>query len=121
MDDQPQTTPPSTSFDLNHPTIIGLLYLASYFTGITSIVGVILAYVWKNDTHEAWEESHFQYHIRTFWICLAGAIIGMVLTIVLIGIFILIAVAVLFIVRSVFSIINAQKRQPMPNPDTWLA
>lgn len=120
---QPQPTPPQqgAGFDLNQPTIISLLYIASYITGITAIVGVILAYVWKDNPKEAWEASHYQYLIRTFWICFLGAIIGMVLTVVFIGIFVLLAVAVLFLVRSVFSIINAQKKVPMPNPETWLA
>lgn len=120
---QPQPTPPQqgSGFDLNQPTIISLLYIASYITGITAIVGVILAYVWKDNPKEAWEASHYQYLIRTFWICFLGAIIGMVLTVVFIGIFVLLAVAVLFLVRSVFSIINAQKKVPMPNPETWLA
>ena len=29
-------------------------------------------------------------------------------------------VATLVLVRSVMSLINAQKHQPMPNPDSWL-
>ena len=29
--------------------------------------------------------------------------------------------AVLVVVRCVLSLINAQKREPMPNPGTWLA
>ena len=41
--------------------------------------------------------------------------------IVLIGFIALIAVAVLVVVRSVLSLVNAQRQQPMPNPETWLA
>ena len=32
------------------------------------IIGVILAYVWNGETHESWQDCHFRYHIRTFWI-----------------------------------------------------
>jgi len=39
---------------------------------------------------------------------------------VLIGVFVIMAVGVLVLVRSVMSLINAQKHQPMPNPDSWL-
>ena len=47
--------------------------------------------------------------------------VGVVLTIVLVGFFILLAVMALVVVRSVLSLINAQKHEPMPNPGTWLA
>lgn len=106
-------------FDLNYPTIINLLYLGSYFTGVTGIIGVILAYVWKGEPHEEWATSHYDYAIRTFWIGLVGTIVGLVLMLILIGFIILFAVAALVVVRTVMSLINAQKKQPMPKPDTW--
>lgn len=114
--------PPASGggFDFNRPTIISLLYLGSFLTGVTAIVGVILAYVWKGEGgHEAWLDSHYAYLIRTFWIGFIGSIVGVILTVVLIGIFILLAVAALVIVRSVLSLLAAQKHAPMPNPDSW--
>ena len=109
------------TFEFNNPTIISLLYLSSFVLGVTGIVGVVLAYVWKNETAEEWEVSHFQYLINTFWIGLVGGVISVLLMIVLIGFLLLVAVGVLVIVRSVLSLINAQKRAPMPNPSTLLA
>lgn len=132
MDEAPRTsddpaargpaTPPATSsgFDFNQPTIIGLLYVASYVTGITAIVGVVLAFVWKGEPKAEWEVSHYTYLINTFWIGLIGGVVGFVLLIVLIGLLILPAVAVLVLVRTIMSLINAQKQAPMPNPGTWL-
>ena len=111
----------SSGFDLNHPTIIALLYLSSFFVGITAIIGVVLAYVWRGESKEPWEASHYQYLINTFWIGLIGSIVGFVLLIVLVGVFVLLGVMALVIVRSVLSLVRAQKREPMPNPATWLA
>ncbi|MFT4057794.1 MAG: hypothetical protein QM681_25060 [Novosphingobium sp.] len=111
---------PTSGFDFNQPTIINLLYLASYVTGVTGIVGVILAYAWRGDAKAAWEASHYEYAIRTFWLFFLGMVVGTILTLVLIGIPILIAVSVLVIVRCVMSILNAQKQMPMPNPGSWL-
>ena len=111
----------SGSFDFNQPTIISLLYLSSFFLGITSIVGVVLAYVWKSEPRGDWEASHYQYLINTFWIGLIGGIVGLMLMIVLIGFLILPLVFVLVVVRCVLSLINAQKKRPMPNPGTLLA
>ena len=118
----PRSTPPAATggFDFNQPTIISLCYLASFITGITGLVGVVLAYVWKGEPKAEWEVSHYQYLIRTFWIGLIGSIVGFVLLIVAIGILVLLAVAALVGVRSVLSLINAQKHAPMPNPDSWL-
>lgn len=115
------TSQSADSFDFNQPTIISLLYLSSFFLGITSIVGVVLAYVWKSEPRADWEVSHYQYLINTFWIGLIGGIVGVMLLIVLIGFLILPLVFVLVVVRCVLSLINAQKKRPMPNPGTLLA
>ena len=108
------------NFEFNHPTVVSLLYLGGFITGISMIVGVILAYVWKGEAGEPeWTQSHYGYLIRTFWIGLIGTVVGIVLTIVLIGVFIIIGTAALVITRSVMSLLAAQKRAPMPNPDSW--
>lgn len=119
-----QTPTPDNStgggFDFNQPTIISLLYLAGYVTGVTAIVGVVLGYVWKGEPKAEWEVSHYAYLIRTFWIGFIGSIIGFLLLIVVIGFLVLLAVGVLVIIRTVLSLINAQKQEPMPDPDSWL-
>ncbi|KPH60657.1 DUF4870 family protein [Novosphingobium aerophilum] len=119
MDDLNRSTT-NSGFEFNQPTIISLLYLASCVTGITAIVGVVLAYVWRGEPKADWEQSHYQYLINTFWLGLAGSILGILLMIVLIGVFVLAAVGILVIVRCVMSLLNAQKHAPMPNPGSWL-
>ena len=111
------TDQPTSGFDLNRPTIIGLLFLAAYITGITAIIAVVLCYVWR-DGAEEWERAHFTYLANTFWIGLVGSVIGFVLLIVLIGFPILLAIGVLCLVRVIMSLVSAQKRAPMPNPGT---
>jgi uncharacterized membrane protein len=115
---------PTGGFDMNRPTIIALLYLAGWITGyITGIVGGVLAFVWKGEAHEPWEGTHYQYQINTFWIAVATSAIGIILTVTIIfsfiGIPLLFAGAIWTTVRSVMSLINAQKREPMPNPLSW--
>ncbi|MBM3594240.1 MAG: hypothetical protein FJX31_00215 [Alphaproteobacteria bacterium] len=110
----------SASFDFNQPTIISLLYLSSFIFGVTGVVGVVLAYVWKAEPKTDWEASHYQYLINTFWIGFVGSIVSVLLMIVLIGFLLIVAVAALVLVRCVLSLINAQKRKPMPNPGTLL-
>lgn len=118
---QPSQPQQAGGFEFNRPTIVSLLYLGSFFFGITALVGVVLAYVWRGEAHADWESSHYRYLIRTFWLGLLGGILGALLMVVLVGFLLIAAVLVLVIVRSVLSLVNAQKRQPMPDPDTWLA
>jgi uncharacterized membrane protein len=112
------SAPATSGFDFNHPTIISLLYLSSMVLGVTALVGVILGYVWKGEAHADWETSHYDYLIRTFWIALVGSIVSFVLMLVVIGFLLIFAVWILVVVRCVLSLVNAQKRQPMPNPQS---
>jgi len=109
----------NSSFELNNPTVICLLYFASFLTGVTAIIGVVLAFVWRGEAKADWELSHYQYLINTFWIGLVGGILGFVLMIVLIGFLILPAVSIWVIVRTVMSLLKAQKREAMPDPNSW--
>ncbi|TNE57183.1 MAG: hypothetical protein EP341_04240 [Sphingomonadales bacterium] len=105
-------------FDMNRPTIVSLLYVLSFATGITGIIGVIMAYIWRGEMHEPWLESHYTYLIRTFWIGLLASIVAGVLSLVFIGMLLFPVIAVWFGVRSVLSLVKAQKREPMPDPET---
>ena len=110
---------PPGGFDFNRPTIVSLLYLGGFLTGISAIVGVVLAHIWRGEAHEPWVASHYTYLIRTFWLGLAGFVIGAVLTVVLVGFLVMIGLSVWIIVRCVMSLSNAQKQAPMPDPETW--
>jgi uncharacterized membrane protein len=107
----------NNGFDFNQPTIITLCYLGSFVTGFSGLVGIVLAHVWQGDNQDAWAASHFTYLIRTFWI---GFLASVILTITVIG---MIALPLPFIwvgVRSVMSLLKAQKQEPMPDPKTLL-
>jgi uncharacterized membrane protein len=112
--------PNTSGFDFNQPTIISLLFLGSFFTGISGLIGIVLAHVWSGENSESWADSHFTYLIRTFWIGFVASIVSGVLIFVLIGLLLLPAVAIWFLVRSVICLTKAQKREPMPDPQTLL-
>ncbi len=118
----PEKTPEPVApgFDLNKSTIVSLLYIGGFVVGVTGLVGFILALVWKDEVAGTWEESHLQFHVMTFLIGLVVGIIGAILSIVLIGIPILLALAVWILVRSVLALLKAQKHEPITDPKTWL-
>lgn len=116
---QPDATP-TGGFDFNRPTIIGLLYLGSFITGVSGLVGLVLAYVWKGEPNQPWEVAHYTYLIRTFWLGLVASFIGVLTLIIGIGFLILVAVGIWALVRTVLSLVKAQQRAPMPDPLTWV-
>lgn len=82
--------------------ILYALYALHLFTGGVSIlVGVIVAYLKRDDAAGTPYEQHLQWLIRTFWMGLAGYIIGGVLMFVLIGIPVLAAVFIWMLYRIV--------------------
>ncbi|ASK88979.1 DUF4870 family protein [Sphingorhabdus sp. SMR4y] len=112
--------PVAPGFDLNKATIVSLLYIAGFAVGVTGLVGFVLALIWKDEVAGTWEESHLQFHVRTFVIGFAVGIAGTLLAFILIGIPILLALAVWILVRSVVALLKAQKHEAIADPETWL-
>lgn len=61
-------------------------YAVGFFVGITWLVGVIIAYVKRDDARGTWMESHFSWMIRTFWWSVVWMIVGTILFVTIIGI-----------------------------------
>jgi uncharacterized membrane protein len=109
-----------TQFRMNRPTVISLLYIGSFLAGITTIVGIILAYVWRNEPHAPWEDSHYRYLIRTFWLGFGYTILGVLLMIVGVGFLILAVIPIWFAIRAIRVLMSAQREEALHNPDTLL-
>ncbi len=114
----------------NRPFIISALYICTYFTGISCFVGVVLAYVFADAQAEDWEQSHYTYLIRTFWLLVVGCLlcvaIGLTLTALefeviglALGLLSMLGLFVVTAVRTVFSMLNSARKKPMPRPRTF--
>src|SRR6201982_2191752 len=53
-----------------------ILYLVGFLTGITVLVGVVIAYLQRDSTDRV-SQSHFQFQITTFWIGLLYFFVGL--------------------------------------------
>ncbi|WP_404473635.1 DUF4870 domain-containing protein [Vreelandella venusta] len=113
--DKAPSSPPDTTMAM----VIYALYLASFVVGFTSIIGVIIAYVYKGKG-PVWLDEHYRYQVRTFWIGLLYASIATLLTLVLVGFPLLLALAVWFIVRCVKGFKGLQEKRAPSNVDSWL-
>ncbi|MGY4877195.1 DUF4870 family protein [Vreelandella aquamarina] len=106
---------PDTSMAL----VIYGFYLGGLIIGFTLLIGVVVAYVYKGKG-PAWLDEHYRYQIRTFWIGLFYAILFSLLTLVLIGFPLLIALAVWLIIRCVKGIKGLQEKRAPSNVNSWL-
>lgn len=105
--------------DTTMAMVIYALYLASFILGFTSIIGVVIAYVYKGKG-PTWLDEHYRYQIRTFWIGLVYGTLFSLLTLILIGFPLLLALAVWLIIRCVKGFKGLQEKRAPSNIDTWL-
>jgi len=111
--------PPALQDDKTMPIIVYACYIAGWVTGISPVIGVILAYVSKAAAPE-WLQSHYVFAIRTFWLSLLFGLIGVLTLIIGIGALILIAVGVWVTVRSIVGLSWLLKGQAYPTPRNWM-
>lgn len=81
--------------------VVYALYALSFITGLTAIIGVVIAHVKKGEMPGSLYDAHFSYQIRTFWWSLLGALIAVLTMFIVIGFFLAFAVAIWFIYRIV--------------------
>lgn len=124
--------------DKTMPAICYGLYLLAFATGITAIIGLVIAY-WQRPLAGPVMQTHYTFLIRTFWIglvlMLVGGVIGgivfaigAVLTVILIG-FPIMALAgliwgvsaVWFAVRCIMGLVVLSRGDAYPRPYAVLA
>jgi uncharacterized membrane protein len=118
-EETPKTPAPRAVSDTGLALIVYILYLAGFLTGITPIIGVIIAYI-QSDTADPIARSHFQFQIRTFWILLLYVVVGLVLTVVGVGVLILLWSLVWSIVRNIKGILALNENKPIADPQSWM-
>lgn len=115
MNDSTGSTSPETV-----PRIIYILYLVAIIIGLTSIIGVVMAYVYRSDA-AGWLQSHYRFQIRTFWIgilyCLIG---GLIISLVPVPGLIMLLIVLWLGIRCVKGLKLLSQQQPHPDPATWL-
>jgi uncharacterized membrane protein len=113
------TVPAQSSANANTAKIIYILYLLALVNGVTAVVGVIMAYVYRDGAPE-WLRTHLVFQIRTFWFLLLFGAISFVLCAILIGFLLLALLTLWWIMRCVKGLRLLVDQQPYPNPETLL-
>ena len=118
----PSPLPPSSVFsdERQMAMVVYILFLVGFPTfHVATIVGLVLAYVNRDGAPE-WLRSHYTLQIRTFWIGLLYFFVACVCLFILIGIPMLLAVSVWYVVRCALGISRLLKNEAYPTPDSWV-
>ncbi len=124
----------SATDDKTMPAVCYALYLLAFATGITAIIGLVIAYA-QQGVASATMRTHYTFLIRTFWLGLllmvaSGVVfgIGAILSIILIGIPIMAlgglmgaGAAVWYGVRCIVGLVYLSRGEPYPRPYAVLA
>lgn len=100
-------------------TIVYILYLAGVVVPLTPLIGVVMAYLDRNEA-QPWVASHHTFQIRTFWLTWLFAFIAFILTFVAIGMLLFPVILVWYIIRCVKGLDAASKGKAITDPASWL-
>lgn len=111
--------PTRSGFDFNKPTVVALLYMIGPIisAGVLTLIGLILAYVWKDAGEAPWMRSHFRFHIRTFWYGVLGSLLASAMWFIGLKWLAVIALALWGLARTFLALMKAQRAEPVPNPE----
>lgn len=115
---QPQQTP---DVERDEQLLTGLnyvLYLLGNIIGVTSIIGVIIAYA-RRERAPAWLQSHYTFQIRTFWIALIGVVVSSILTLVVIGFLGFLLIWLWILLRAIVGLLRLVDKRPIDDPRTF--
>lgn len=121
MSDSPSSPNPAGYVEpgKDNVQLIYILYLVGFVVGITMLVGVVMAYINRGQA-SGWAESHYTFLIRTFWIGLLFGLVSFVLAFVLIGFVTAFLTAIWIIIRCVKGLQLVGRREPIPDPTSWM-
>jgi uncharacterized membrane protein len=98
--------------------IIYILLIVSTIVGITGIIGLIMAYVYQDDSDD-WLQTHYRFQIRTYWIGLLYMLTGIITLQINLGFFILLFTFVWMIIRCTKGLKQLDHGQPVRNLESW--
>lgn len=89
----------------------GLFIVGIFMGGFPAIAGVVLAYIKRDEALGTIYHSHFLYLIRTFWVSTLIGLLGVLLSLIFVGIFVIIAVSIWYIFRVIYGAVRCYEQK----------
>jgi len=99
----------------NYVFIAYVTYALGLLILFTPFIGVLLAFIKRDEAQGSIYASHIDWLIKTFWVSLIGMVLGMLTILILIGWLILAATGVWLIYRVVVGLIKLNEDKPVSN------
>lgn len=97
----------------NYVFIAYVTYALGLLILFTPVIGVILAFIKRDEAQGSIYASHIDWLIKTFWVSLIGLLLGRLTILILIGWLILLVTAIWFIYRVVIGLIKLNEDKPV--------
>ena len=107
----------TTDKDLMPAKVVYGLYAVGYLVAVTTLAGVIYAYMSRGQ--DAVLDSHLRFQIRTFWISLLIGLLAMITMMIGIGFLIWGFLAVWGLIRVVSGFLLANDGKPISGTKYW--
>jgi uncharacterized membrane protein len=117
--DTSEHRPPVSVSDTTLALVVYVLYFAGYVTGLTALIGVIIAHV-QVGSADPMLRSHYQFQIRTFWIGLLYLVVGWILMFIFIGFAVWLWWFIWSLVRCIKGVLALNERRPIADPTSWM-
>ncbi|MEJ1967201.1 MAG: hypothetical protein WDN03_00980 [Rhizomicrobium sp.] len=92
--------------------VYGLLLGGLVCGGLSSVAGVILAYIKRGEAKGTIWEGHLQNAIHAFWVSLVLFVVGIPLTLIFVGVLVMLAGAIYLLYRTIKGLIAAIDSKP---------
>ncbi len=99
--------------------LVYILYLLAMLNGMTGLIGFLIACIAGSDAPK-WVRSHYRFQIRTLWMAVLFATLGVSTAFIGIGFLILFGVVVWYTIRCIKGFLLAGQGKAYPDPKTWL-
>jgi uncharacterized membrane protein len=96
-----------------------ILYLTGFLTGITAVVGVIVAHLYRRSASQQ-VATHLRFQVRTFWVGVIYFVLGCLLRHFIIGIPLLLWWGAWTLIRVIRGMLLLNDGKPIPNPKSLL-
>jgi uncharacterized membrane protein len=97
----------------NAAQLVYILQAVGFFVGVTWIAGVVINHVKRDEAAATWVDSHFRWQIRTFWFGLLWSVVGVLLSVIMVGFAVLAVCYVWMIYRVVKGWMHFSSGKPM--------